>query len=344
MTRFASLTLLFGLLAACTRQTPLPEPQVQAVATQTNTPFAVATLAEAIHTLEPAGDDPYAGLSIPALAARSYGGGQLVDLRLMGSNASFSRYLVSYPSDGLIINGFVDVPHGEGPFPVVLVLHGYVEPQHYQIETYTASYAAAFAQAGFIAIHPNYRNYAPSDPGPNLFRVGYAVDVLNLIAIVKAQAGQPGLLEAARPDALFLWGHSMGGGISLRVLAVGADVQGAVLYASMSGDELRNFQHIRDELSDGSRGLEELTVPQELLADISPANFYARISVPLSIHHGDADAIVPLAWSQELCSQLQALGKPVECYIYPNMAHIFKGQSDNVFVQRSIAFFRNLIP
>ncbi|MCW5876211.1 MAG: alpha/beta fold hydrolase [Anaerolineales bacterium] len=345
MTALARIFLLACLLAGCTRQAPLPAPEVHAAstaivfATTTLTPFEPAAEEPA-----PTAADPYAALSIPALAARSYGGGQLIDLGSLGSNPSFARRLISYPSDGLTINGFVDIPQGEGPFPVVLVLHGYVEPHQYQLETYTARYAAAFARAGFIAIHPNYRNYAPSDSGPNLFRVGYAVDVLNLIALVKAQAGQPGLLQAARPDALFLWGHSMGGGISLRVLAVGADVQGAVLYGSMSGDEQRNFAHIRDELSDGSRGLDELSVPEDILASISPAYFYERISAPVSIHHGDADAIVPPFWSRELCSQLQNLGKQVECYMYPNMPHTFYGQNDDLFMQRSIGFFRNLIP
>ncbi|MCL5429843.1 MAG: prolyl oligopeptidase family serine peptidase, partial [Chloroflexi bacterium] len=192
--------------------------------------------------------------------------------------------------------------------------------------------------------HPNYRNYSPSDSGPNEFRVGFAIDVLNLIAEANAQAGQPGLLEAANPEAIFLWGHSMGGGIALRVLTVGADLQGAVLYGAMSGDERRNFEHIRDVLSDGERGNEELTAPEEALQAISPINFYDRISVPVSIHHGDIDEVVPPAWSAELCSQLQSLGKSVECFSYHNMPHTFYGSLDELLIQRSIDFFQRLTP
>src|SRR3990172_5283916 len=106
----------------------------------------------------------------------------------------------------------------------------------------------------------------------------------------------------------------MGGGIALRVLTVGADVQGAMLYGAMSGDERRNFEWIRDVLSDGERGNEELTAPEEALQAISPINFYDRIYVPVSIHHGDIVEVVPPAWSAELCSQLQSLGKSVECF------------------------------
>jgi dipeptidyl aminopeptidase/acylaminoacyl peptidase len=302
-----------------------------------------ASVTEAAATATPTAQ-PYAQLSIDVLAARAYGGGQIFDLGVLGAYQSFTRHLISYSSDGLTINGFADVPNSEGPLPVVLVLHGYVDLVGYQVETYTARYAVAFANAGYIAIHPNYRNYAPSESGPNEFRVGFAIDVMNLIAIVNEQAGQPGLLQAANPDAVFLWGHSMGGGISLRVLTVGADVQGAVLYGSMSGDERRNFEQIRDVISNGERGNEELTVSDEVLQQISSIYYYERISVPVSIHHGDIDDVVPPAWSQELCGMLQAMGKEAECFTYHNMPHIFYGDNDELLIQRSLDFFERHTP
>jgi dipeptidyl aminopeptidase/acylaminoacyl peptidase len=329
--------LIFLLLTACASPA-LPTPQSE-VATSISPPATSPSQATPTPTAE-----PYAQLSIEALSARSYGGGQIFDLGVLGAYQSFTRHLISYTSDGLTINGFTDVPNREGPLPVVLVLHGYVDPVGYQVETYTARYAAAFANAGYIAIHPNYRNYAPSESGPNEFRVGFAIDVLNLIAIVNEQAGQPGLLQTANPDAVFLWGHSMGGGISLRVLTVGADVQGAVLYGSMSGDERRNFEQIRDVISNGERGNEELTVADDVLQRISPIYYYERISVPVSIHHGDIDDVVPLAWSQELCGMLQALGKDAECFTYHNMPHTFYGDNDELLIRRSLDFFERRTP
>jgi dipeptidyl aminopeptidase/acylaminoacyl peptidase len=340
-TQFIAI-LLGGLLAGCNLPTSeLPTPQL-VLASPSATPFQVAGL-----TAEPTPEgtpEPYTQLSIDALSARSYGGGQLVDLGVLATTNTFARHLISYPSDGLTVNGFVDIPFGSGPFPVVLVLHGYVDPDDYKVEGYTAGYAAAFANSGYIAIHPNYRNYPPSDQGPNEFRVGYAVDVLNLIADVNAQAAQPGLLAAADADAVFLWGHSMGGGIALRVLTVGADVQGALLYGSMSGDERRNFEHIRDVLSEGDRGNEELQATDEQLLNISPIFFYERIQAPVSIHHGDIDDVVPLAWSQELCERLQSLDKIVECFTYHNMPHTFYGLNDQLLVERSIDFFQRFTP
>lgn len=341
--RLSFLLLLLISLTACSlpQQTALPEAQVNV---STPTPLSVPTAAPTATADPNATAEPYAELSIASLAARSYGGGQVVDLGLLGNAPSFTRHMMSFPSDGLTINGFIDIPEGEGPFPVVLVLHGYVDPMGYQVENYTARYSATFAHAGYIAIHPNYRNYAPSDSGPNEFRVGYAIDVLNLIADVNAQAGQAGLLEKANADAVFLWGHSMGGGIALRVITVGADVQGALVYGAMSGDERRNFVHIRDVLSDGERGNEELTVPEDALLSISPLYFYDRIQVPVSIHHGDLDDQVPAAWSRELCALLVSLAKSADCFEYSGMGHIFTGPNDDLLIQRSLEFFQRYTP
>jgi dienelactone hydrolase len=135
------------------------------------------------------------------------------------------RSLLSISSDGLSIHGFANVPKGEGPFPVIVALHGYVNPATYDPLDYTTSVLDVIAQAGYIVIHPDLRNYPPSDNGDNLFRVGMAVDVLNLIALVKATSGPSELFATAAPDSIGLWGHSMGGSLALRVLTVSSDVK-----------------------------------------------------------------------------------------------------------------------
>ena len=253
-------------------------------------------------------------------------------------SSSFSRYLFEYPSDGLTVHGFLNVPRGEGPYPVVLVLHGYIEPDEYETLTYTTRYADALAAEGYLVLHPNYRNYPPSDPGPNSFRVGYAVDVMNLIALVQDQAGMPGPLEDADPEAIGLFGHSMGGGISLRVLAAQAPVQAAVLYGSMNADERLNFEKIF-EWSEGARGLVELNTPPQDLARISPTYYLEGIRAAVSIHHGESDELVPPEWSEHLCRRLIALGKIVECFSYPNEPHTFIGFGGIQLIERAVALY-----
>lgn len=282
--------------------------------------------------------DPYASLTIDSLAARAYGAGEITIQQTMETNADFTRYLISYPSDDLTIYGFMNVPNGEGPFPVIIAVHGYVDPAVYGTLDYTTRYADSLAQAGYLVLHPNLREYWPSDSGPNPFRIGAAIDVLNLIGLTRQHAGQPGPLEKALPDSIGIWGHSMGGGITLRAITVSPEVKAAVLYGSMSGDERANYEQIQ-LWTGGTSGLEELNAPDDVLQRLSPINYLDRIQAAVSIHHGAIDDTVTLQWSVDLCTRLQSLTKPVECYTYDGQPHTFTGEGDQLFISRTIAFF-----
>jgi len=308
-----SVTLLFVLIAGA-----LP-----AVAQQTITPTA----------------DPFATLSIAELAARSYGGGVVTQDQQLTKGIGFVRYQFHYPSDGLTIYGFMDVPtaapKNHSAYPVVVMLHGYVDPKiYYGTWDYTSGYADALAQAGYLVLHPTLRNYGPSDKGPNVLRVGFAIDALNLIAIARQQGGQPGALQQADPQAIGVWGHSMGGGIAIRAMTVDPAIKAVVLYAPISGDDRLNAQRW------GTRaGQYNMAVPDAVFQQTSPINFYDRIQAAISLNQGLADLEVPPAWSADLCTRLTALQKAIDCHTYPGQGHIFTGDSNQLFIQRTIAFF-----
>lgn len=367
----APLFLLI-IVAAC-RQTavtpsPTPEPVVEISPTMlaTTTASAAATAAPtAAFTKTPgptavpaatftptmppplpasptATPDVYAPLTIEALAARSYGGGQLEIIDTLTSTDKFTRYLITYPSDGLTIYGYMNVPDEGDNFPVVIMLHGFIPVNEYQTVTYTERYANALAEAGYFVIHPSFRNHPPSDTGPNPYRIGYAVDVLNLIAIIRAQSqDETGYLRRADADNIHLWGHSMGGGVALRVLAVNnaSYLRAAVLYAAMSGDERINNEQIM-LWTNGRRGQFELNAAPEQIAAISPINYLDRINAAISVHHSRDDAVVPVAWSEALCAQLEEIGQSPECYFYDGLPHTFVGGGDALFMERVVQFFR----
>ena len=304
--------------------------------TATNTPSPTATATATPH--------PYAGLTIDDLTARAYGGGEIAIEDVLEITHTFTRTLISYPSDGLTVYGFMNEPAGAGPFPVVLVLHGYIDPARYRTLAYTSRYADALARAGYLTIHPNYRNYPPSDTGPNELRIGFAIDVLNLIALVGEQAGREGPLAQAAPAQIGLFGHSMGGGIAQRVMTVNPDVRAVLLYGSMSGDDKRNFEQVV-VISGGERGNEEAGIPTADLLAVSPVYYQDRITAAVSIHHGEADEQVPVEWSVELCRQLGELGLDPECFFYPGRPHTFGGEDDQLLLTRAIDFFgRHLRP
>ncbi len=302
--------------------------------TATLEPSPVPTAAPTL-SLSP---NAYTKYTINYLRSRQYGGGQIQVVQSAGAYSAFTRYIIRYPSDGLTITGFMDVPNGLGPFPVVIALHGYVAPSTYNTLDYTTTYADDMASAGYFVLHPNMRNFPPSSSGDDLFRVGMATDVLNLIAIVKATGGKSGPLQLADPQRIGLWGHGMGGGIALRVMTISPDVKAAVLYSSVSGDEQRNYEALAAWSDFGQGGLER-AVPLQELPLISPIYFYQNIKAAVSVNQGLADPMVPVQWAKDTCNQLQEMGKTVECHYYPAEANTFTGNGDHSFIRVFTLFF-----
>lgn len=335
--KLVSALLILCLLMACAPQvaapTPTPKPTVRPptrTPAPTRTPYPTPTRAptwtpESTSTAQGiiSTPDPFNVYTMNMLRMRQYGGGEVTKLEAMGKTDGFTRYFISYPSDGLKIYGFISIPFGKGPFPMIIALHGYVNPSEYQSLDYTTDAADGLARQGYLVIHPNMRNFPPSDKGDTLFRVGYAIDVLNLLALVKQNAGQPGLFEKANADRIGIWSHSLGGDVALRVAVVSRDIKAIVLYSSMSGDEQKNSQFFNDMLGSSETEKELLASPQSFAA-ISPATYYKDISAAIQIHHGTADTVVPLAWAKETCQALMDAGRQVDCRYYEGAEHTFR--------------------
>ena len=286
---------------------------------------------------------PYEQYTIDGLRKRTYGGGNVQVLEVMEEKDSFTRYLIRYPSDGLIIYGFANVPKGEGPFPIIIVIHGYVNLADYQTLDYTTDAADRITEAGYIVVHPNLRNYPPSDHGDNLFRVGTAVDVLNLIALVKSEDLPAELSATASVDQIGLWGHSLGGNTILRVLAVSSDVKAAVLYASLSGDEFRNSAALTNIIPGDPQLQAELVTAPALLQRISPSSYYEDITSPIQLYHGTSDATVPFSWALETCRLLKEAAVTVNCIYYTDEDHTFRSRVSDEFYGTLINFYKTYL-
>jgi dipeptidyl aminopeptidase/acylaminoacyl peptidase len=280
--------------------------------------------------------DPYTGYYIEDLRQQQFGQeGEIEIVATLEERPTFTRYQIAFPSDGLSIGGFMNVPAGDGPFPVVILNHGYMPPASYELLTYTTKYADALANAGFLVVHPNFRNHRGSDEGQNPFRIGYARDVLHLIPMAQR-------LPQADGQPVGLWGHSMGGGVVLRVLAVSDDVGAAVLYGSMSGDEAKNYEAIMG-WSNGTAAqngsLPETPDNVAVYSAISPINYVEYLRAPLAIHHGVQDEQVPFSWSEELAQRLDEAGIPYDFWAYEGQPHNFTGAGYDLLNERVIAFF-----
>lgn len=280
---------------------------------------------------------PLAGYTIDALAARQYGEGDLHVQEELPSDRSFHQYVLEYISDGVQVTGLAYVPFGEGPFPVIIVLHGYIAPEVYYRGLDAAVLADTYAQNGYAVIMPDYRGYMGTAGGPNPMRIPYAIDVLNLIGVLD-------MLDVLDETRVGVIGHSMGGGVATYIMVLSRQVDAMVLYGSMSADQRVNWDYIGETWARYwmDRTARDYGSPEshpELYAAISPINYLDRVSMPVQIHHGDADTIVPVEWSRELAEQMQAAGKPVTLYEYPGAPHTFSGPELHLLRQRTLAFF-----
>lgn len=357
--------LLFSIiimLSACASATPTPLPTETAIVlvptatiippTATTPPTATATATQvptntpepsATATSEPtatptATPDPYVGYSIDSLRLETYGDeGEIQVLETMEQTTAFTRYHIHFPSDGIQVDGFMNVPTSGGPFPVIILNHGYMPRESYDLLTYTTKYADALANAGYLVIHPSFRNHRGSETGPNPHRIGYARDVMNLIPMARR-------LPQADGKPVGLWGHSMGGGITLRVLTLTDQVAAAVVYGSMSADEAKNYEAIQqwrreDQNDEPNTDLPFPPTESELYRVLSPINYFNYITAPVAIHHGVLDDQVPYEWSEELVAKFTEVGVAYEFFPYETQNHNFVGDGYTRLNQRVVEFF-----
>jgi len=126
--------------------------------------------------------------SLPAISKKNFQGSDLKLGKILDSNSFYTRYYVTYQSEGLSISGIMNVPNGEGPFPVLILNHGFIDPEIYTNGRGLKREQDYFARRGYVVLHSDYRGHADSSPDPDgniRPRTGYTEDVINAIMAVK---------------------------------------------------------------------------------------------------------------------------------------------------------------
>src|SRR3989344_7053959 len=283
-------------------------------------------------------------ISLPALMDENFNGNGLILGEVLDDNSAYTRYYITYQSGHLTISGIMNVPKGEGPWPLLVLNHGYIDPEIYTNGRGLKREQDYLARRGYVVMHPDYRNHAESDDDPRYeldLRLGYVEDVINAVYAARA-SGLP-FLDASRVGML---GHSMGGGITLNVLAVQPDlVEAAVLFAPVSSDYRDNFEKWTRGGETGrgraARIIEAYGAPEdnpEFWREVSVRNFFDRMNVPIMNQHGNADESVPLAWSQATHDALLSAGKDSQLFVYDGEPHEFINAWPQV-MQRTVEFF-----
>jgi dienelactone hydrolase len=274
---------------------------------------------------------------------------------------SFTRYDITYRSEGLLISGTMQIPtQGKPPFPVIVMNHGYFNRTEYHPGDGTDRAAEYLNRHGYLTLSSDYRSWGSSEIGPSLYYSGLAIDVANLIMTA-------GSIQEADAERIGIWGHSMGGGVTLKVLALKTPVRAAVLYSTVSGADtdilarwglgcIGDIDAGENQLGCNSSDIVPLDLPPELikayyessldaeaLKATSPLYNLEFVTVPIQIHYGTDDgktmAGTPPEWSRKLFEALHEAGKPVEIFAYEGEGHSFVGDSWVAFMERCGHFF-----
>ncbi len=293
-------------------------------------------------------------LAIAHMKVAAYPGSDFVFEQTLPDGANYKRYVVSYLSEGLRINGLLTVPKGTRPargWPAIIFNHGYIPPEVYRTTERYVAYVDGFAKNGYVVFKADYRGNGSSKGVPEgaYYSPAYTVDVLNGLASVKR-------LPDVDINKMGMWGHSMGGNITLRSLEVDApDIKAAVIWGGVVGsyDDLMNNWVRKVRYTPSPR---ELALRNNKRMDLintfgtlesNPVFWQAldltyhldEINTPVQLHTGGSDEEVPVVWSQNLYGKLIALGKTVEYFNYPGGDHNISSPNFSLALTRSIEFF-----
>ncbi len=237
----------------------------------------------------------------------------------LAAGPSHSAYLVSYFSDGLKVHAMVAVPTSARPdngYPVVIANHGYVpDPRKYGITAdginsrpgdYYRSVPELFASRGFLVVLPDYRGHNNSE-GFELIKTQnrdsidlYADDVIELMSHLQE-------IEHADMDSVFMWSHSMGGGVSMQALLATDVVKASSFWATTSVNDM--------------------------------SDQFAALDGPVIIQHSKGDRSTEASNSEQLAAALQAIAHPVELYTLDSKDHYFEGEIRDQAADRDTKFF-----
>jgi len=281
---------------------------------------------------------------------QEYPGSDIAIESVLDPGVGYSRYYVSYMSEGLKIYALMTVPNGEVPvtgWPVIIFNHGYIPPDVYVTTQRYIAYVDLIARAGYIVFRSDYRGHDRSEgrAGGAYSRPDYTIDILNAVASIKRHPD-------ADPNRIGMWGHSMGGYITLRSMVIRDDIKAGVIWAGVVGS-------YEDLLFNWRRGTGAPTVstprpsswrstlvqiygsPEEnpeFWDSISANAFLHEISGPVQLHHGTADTDVPVEFSENLFYQLLDENQYVELYKYDGDNHNISNFFSTAMI-RTIEFF-----
>ena len=254
--------------------------------------------------------------------------------------------LVSYPTFDQVggkpreIPAWVYKPAGEGPFPVVVSIHGGPEAQ--SRPWFSSTYQMWLAKLGVAIVVPNVRGSAGYGKTYLKLDNGFKREdsVRDIGALLDWIESQPDLDQ----DRVAVFGGSYGGYMVLASavhysdrLKAAVDIVGISSFVTF----LENTQDYRRDLRRVEYGDERDPEMRAHLEKISPLNNVDRIAVPLFVVQGENDPRVPVTEATQMVAALRANGNTVWYMNALNEGHGYrKKENRDIYQQATVLFLR----
>jgi dipeptidyl aminopeptidase/acylaminoacyl peptidase len=231
-------------------------------------------------------------------------------------------------SDGEIIQGWLGLPDGPGPFPTILETHG--GPTGVAAEVYSPR-SQAWLDHGFAFLTINYR-------GSVTFGRDFEKKIWGNIGnweLTDMVAAREWLVKQgiADPAQIFLTGWSYGGYLTLLALGKGPDLWAGGMAGIAIADWAVLFEDAADTLKAYDAALFEGT-PQEKPGQYrasSPITYAENVQAPVLIIQGRNDTRTPARQIEIYVEKMRSLGKSVDI-------HWFDAGHGSLSVEQNIEF------
>lgn len=246
--------------------------------------------------------------------------------------------------DGESVPVFLFEPEGEGPFPVVVTVHGGPEAQ------WLPWFAPSFGPLTQYLVSSGYAVAAPNVRGSTGYgkRYEHLDDIEKRLDSVRDLASLHEWL-AARPtiDAsrAAVYGRSYGGYMVLAALAfqpglwaAGIDCVGISSLVTF----LENTSPYRRAAREREYG--SLVHDRDFLVEASPMTHVDAIRAPLFIQHGRNDPRVPVSESEHIHAVLKERGIPCELLVFEDEGHMISKLANRIETfTRAVAFLDRVL-
>ena len=227
------------------------------------------------------------------------------------ADTSFAARRWRYRSDSAEVVALVLRPRAAGRRPAIVYCRGSYIQQG--LETVFLPQLHRFARAGFFVVAPQYRG---SEGGTGRDDMGGA-DVEDVLAAVRLVAAQPDVDR----NAVYLYGESRGGMMTLQAIRDGARVRAAATVGAFTDLDSLFQADARSAAMATKIWPDYETRHDEIALRRSALRWADRIRVPLLILHGGGDTGVPPRQSEQLDVALTRTRAPHELRIVPGGSH-----------------------